>query len=240
MIDIHTHILPGVDDGARDMEDALMMAELAVESGVHTIIATPHCNIPGCVENYWGSELQNVYRNLQHEIERREIPLTLLMGMEIFATVSLPDRIRGNSFISLNHSGRYLIEFDFDMHPELMTDILGQVLEEGAFPIIAHPERYRAVQQYPELVTDWMDMGCQIQINKGSIFGKFGRAAYYAAEMLLDNDCVTYVASDAHSPYRRTTYMKDLEEYLQKEYSPKLAERVLRENPERYLLSGKR
>lgn len=237
MIDIHTHIIPGIDDGAEDLEDAILMAELAVESGVQTIIATPHCNIPGSVDNYWGIDLLNHYQGLQREIRKRAIPLELLIGMEIFATDDVPQKIMNKQLISLNNSGYYLIEFGFYLHGSEMTELLQKIKRTGAIPVIAHPERYMCVQNRPQIVVDWLDMGCQLQINKGSVFGKFGRNSYYVANELLQNDCVTYIASDAHSPYRRTTYMKELQDYITAEYSAGMAQRLLIENPERYLLS---
>ena len=237
MIDIHAHIIPYVDDGAEDLTDALLMAELAAESGVHTIIATPHSNIPGVVDNYQSPGLLNRFKNLQNEIKKRGLPLEILTGTEIFATEDMAEKIRDKKLVSLNNSTRFLVEFDFYMASARITRILESVREIGAVPIIAHPERYISVQRRPQIVMDWLDMGCQLQMNRGSIFGRFGKASFRAADELLENGCITYIASDAHSPYRRTTYMKDIEEFLIEEYSIHTARELLRENPERFLLN---
>lgn len=236
MIDIHTHILPGVDDGAEDMTDALLMAELAVESGVHTIFATPHSNIPEEVDNYRSLELMNHFLNLQEKIREHGLSLNLLNGMEIYVTEDVVEKIKDKKVIPLNDSHYYLVEFGFYANVDWMTERLEEIRDIGAIPVIAHPERYVCVQKKPEVVSDWIDMGCQLQMNKGSIFGKFGRASFRTADKLLWNDCITYIASDAHSPYHRTTYMKDIQNFLKEEYSNALANRLLLENPQRFLI----
>lgn len=236
MIDIHTHIVPYVDDGAEDMEDALLMAELALESGVETVIATPHSNIPGEVENYAGPELEGFLNDLRNQLTQRQLPLTVLSGMEIYATEDVPQKIRDGCFWSLNDSGRYLVEFGFQKRGSQVTNILEDLCDLGAKPVVAHPERYACIQRDPGLASDWIDMGCQLQMNRGSIFGKFGRASFYAAEELLQNGWITYIASDAHSPYRRTTYMKDIYDFLCEEFSKSKAQKLLIENPQKYLI----
>ena len=235
MIDIHAHILPYVDDGAEDLADAILMAELAVESGVHTIIATPHSNIPGVQENFRSDWLLQQFEKLQNELDARKIPLKIRTGMEIFATDDVAEKIRQHWLLPLNQSDHYLIEFDFYMGSQRITHILESVCELGVVPVIAHPERYISVQRRPQVVWDWIDMGCQLQMNRGSIFGSFGKSTYRAAEELMENDCITYIASDAHSPYRRTTFMQDIWDMLKEEYSLKTAERILMENPQKYL-----
>lgn len=231
MIDIHTHILPAVDDGSPDLEDSLLMAELAVESGVKIIVATPHCNIPGRFENYRSRQMLERFVEFQHVVRERKIPVQILTGMEIYATEDLAEKIKSNRVIPLNHSRYYLIEFGFYKNPEWMTEILDSVLETGAVPVIAHPERYEGVQQNPDFVARWKSMGCLTQTNKGSFFARFGKSAMYTAMQLLSEGLITCVSSDAHSPYSRTTYMGDIRAFLCEEFSKKLADELLVENP---------
>ena len=103
----------------------------------------------------------------------------------------------------------------------------------------AHPERYFCVQEHPVLVYEWLRLGCLAQVNKGSLFGKFGRRAARAADVLVHNRLATCVANDAHSPYTRTTYMKDAWEYLSDRFGEREAHRLLEENPAR-ILRGQR
>ena len=237
MIDIHTHILPHVDDGAEDLQDAILMAELSVESGVQAVFATPHSNLPDDYPSSSVLEMQRQLSKLKYGIREKGIPLVILSGMEIFVTEDIVEKIRNRKVISMNGSNRYLVEFGFHRRSAWITEQLEQMLRNEYSPIIAHPERYVCVQRRPELVLDWLDMGCQVQINKGSFFGNFGHTSMETAHQLLNHRAVTYIASDAHTPYQRTTYMKDIYEFLRSEYSKKLARTLLWENPYRYLIA---
>lgn len=235
MIDIHTHILPGLDDGSQTLSDSLEMAELALESGVDTIIATPHSNQLGRFENFDLVHLKHVFSRLQQALQEEGIPLTLHLGMEIFASEDLCEKIQAGALLSLNRSRYYLVEFAFDEAPEFIGDILDGMLSVGAIPVIAHPERYFCVQDYPSLIYHWLQLGCFTQLNKGSIFGKFGRHAQIAADYLLRYRLATCIASDAHSPVMRTTHMRDIIEYLLETYGECEMLRLLFENPDRMI-----
>lgn len=235
MIDLHTHILPGLDDGAQDIDDALGLAELAVEGGVYTLVATPHSNQKGRFENYAGDKLQAVYQKLQQEINKEHIPLKVLLGMEIYASEDIKEKIENGLLIGLNHTKYYLVEFPFECEQYWIGQCLEDILDCGKIPLIAHPERYMCVQEYPALLYEWIRMGCFSQINKGSLFGKFGKRAYVAAHVLMQNQLVTCVASDAHTPYMRTTYMRDVKEYIEDEYGGKTAVQLLEKNPKKIL-----
>ena len=236
MIDIHAHILPGLDDGAPDMEQALAMAEMAVESGVTAIVATPHSNLPGYFENYWDWELEGWYRALREAIQASGIPLELYAGMEIFGTEDVPELLREGRLIPLAGTRYPLIEFPFHGYAREATGILADVLELGYRPIVAHPERYGCVQAEPGLINQWTDMGCLLQVNKGSLLGRFGRSAESMAFSLVDRGFAAAVASDAHSPIARTTWMGDVDTLLREEFGADTARFLLRENPRRVLL----
>lgn len=235
MIDLHAHILPGLDDGSESTDESLDMAELALSSGVDTIVATPHSNQLGRFENYYGDGLKRVYRHLKRELERQRIPLKLYLGMEIFSSYDLAERIRRGMMTGLNASRYYLVEFEFDEHPAVIEESLRDILSVGKVPLIAHPERYFCVQDYPAFVYDWLKIGCFTQINKGSLFGRFGGRAGYAAERLLSNDLVTCVASDAHSPQVRTTFMADARDYLEEQFGEEAWHRLMVDNPGRII-----
>lgn len=235
MVDIHTHILPGVDDGSQTLDDSLMMADLAVESGVRTMIATPHSNQIGHFENYNGEELQQRFQMLQEAITREKIPLRIERGMEIFASEDIPEKLKKDKLIPLGGSRYVLVEFPFQEEPEEIHAVLDDILRCGRVPVIAHPERYYCCQDWPVFLWDWLEMGCLAQINKGSVFGRFGRHAEAAARVFLDNNMVHFIASDAHSPYMRTTYMGEVRQYIEDYYSEETAYRLLTGNPGRLL-----
>ena len=235
MIDLHTHILPGIDDGAQDMLDALELAEIAFESGTEALVATPHSNQIGRFENYNTKEFRDIYFKFCKALEKERIPLKIYPGMEIFVTDDIAEKIENKVFVGLNHSQYYLVEFPFDMEYEAIRKGLKNILETGKTPLIAHPERYYCVQDFPAMTYEWIQMGCRTQVNRGSIFGKFGRQEERTADYMIENGLATCIASDAHGPYMRTTYMLDVKEYLIKYYGEDAAYWLLKENPERII-----
>lgn len=235
MIDLHTHILPGLDDGSDALEESLAMAELAVEGGTIGIVVTPHSNQSGRFENYCSNELKNVYDTFEKALISNNIPLKLYRGMEIYASWDVAEKIADGRLRGLGDSDYYLIEFPFDIDSEDMGNILESVLNIGKTPVIAHPERYGCVQYYPGVLYEWMAMGCLSQLNKGSLFGRFGRGAAKTAALLLDFDLATCIASDAHSSTMRTTYMGDIREALEENYDFDYAKLLLYDHPVKIL-----
>lgn len=233
MIDIHTHILPGMDDGADDLQDTLEMARLAVDSGVRGMVATPHCNLPGVYDNYYGKEYREVFRRVTIALMTRDIPLELYMGMEVFMTSEVPKLVMEEKVLTINGGNYMLVEFAFEEDPDYADWMLERISNLGIRPVIAHPERYVFVQQNPQTVYRWKRKGYQIQINKGSITGRFGRQARHTAYQLLSHNLVTAIASDGHSPYQRTTYMRDAYEELAKEYPRRYLDVLFEKNPHR-------
>jgi hypothetical protein len=199
MIDIHAHILPGVDDGSPSMEDSIEMARLALQSGVRAMIATPHCDLPGvhCVA---ARDIPLRVDLLTHALREAGLPLRIYPGMEIFGTPQTAERLKSGALCTLASSRYPLIEFPFaDYGPEA-TDILHSVLRLGLRPIVAHPERYAYTQTQPQLLSVWVSMGCLLQINRGSLLGRFGERAETLAHRMLERGFVSFVASDAHYP----------------------------------------
>jgi len=235
MIDIHSHILPGIDDGAESVEDALAMAELAASSGVTVLAATPHSNQRGRFVNYESLSLQDLFYDLRAAIRKAQIPLRLVRGMEIYASDDVARRIATGQLLPLNDSRYYLVEFAFDEEEWYIRDILSDILGLGKVPVVAHPERYHCVQEDPNHLFQWRQMGALAQLNKGSVFGKFGARPKRAAEVLLNHGLVNCVASDAHRPYARTTDMSEIDSYLDLHFPPEYRDLLLEVNPGRIL-----
>ena len=233
MIDIHSHILPGLDDGAQDLYDTLEMVSLAAESGISAMVATPHCNIPGGYKNYFNDKYVETIQKVREAVRKERIPVKILPGAEAFGTEELPQLLRAGKVMPLNQSRYLLIEFGFDEDPDYVRHVLRGVHEVKVIPVIAHAERYEFVQEEPELVYEWRKKGYPIQINKGSFQGKFGQNAAKCAYELLDHHLVSVVASDAHSPHVRTPYMMDAYEELLMEYPENYLEMLFEENPRR-------
>lgn len=235
MVDIHAHIIPDVDDGSADLTDSILMVELALESGVDTVFATPHSHVHFEGPEKHLAHIRDNFRLLKRTIREKGLPLKLMPGMEIFCIDDLSYLLEENWVFPLGNTDRYLIEFRFGESAEVCRSHIQTVLDFGGQPVIAHPERYECVQKLDGEAERWIRMGCQLQINKGSVFGSFGRSACKAAMYLLTKDLVTYVASDAHTPYRRTTHMGDIREFLEEEFTRKYAEKLLETNPREYL-----
>lgn len=233
MVDIHAHILPGIDDGAQDIYDTLDMAQLAADSGVKEIVATPHCNIPGMYENYFDEEYRRVFRMAERAIQEEGIPIRLLPGMEVFATYNLPELLIEGKVMPLNQSRYVLMEFAFDEDGQYATELLERVSEVKAKPIIAHAERYEFVQDNPQIIYEWRKQGYLVQVNKSSFQGSFGRYAERTAYALLEHGLISVIASDAHSPERRTTYMANVYEQLRLEYPENKLKVLFEDNPRR-------
>ncbi|MCI5648526.1 MAG: tyrosine-protein phosphatase [Fusicatenibacter sp.] len=235
MIDIHCHILPDVDDGSGSLEDSILMAEMAARSGVDTIVVTPHSNQRGRFENYESEELRRRFQELQSEIEHEQIPVRLLRGTEIFSSPDLTELIRSGEVISLNGSCYYLVEFAFDEEPWEIQETLQEILAIGKVPVIAHPERYYCIQEQPNYLYEWRMLGALAQMNKGSIFGRFGKRTARAADRMLRCCHVTCIASDAHSPFMRTTDMEEIDEFLMDHFPMEYRDLLLEKNPERII-----
>lgn len=234
MIDIHAHILPGVDDGSPDMLDSLLLAETAVESGVRTIIATPHSHVLRDVREHL-RRVRAAYDALRAAVEARSLPLTLLLGMELYCTDDLSARLADGTALPLNGTDRMLIEFPFDAPAAYCLRAVDTVLAAGFVPVVAHPERYRCVQAGRRPDAQWRGRGCELQLNKDSVFGMYGPRARRAAERLLRDGAYVYVGSDAHSPYARTTHMGDIRDWLAARLPSGEAERLLGGNARRNL-----
>ena len=236
MIDIHCHILPGADDGSASMEDSLMMARMAVAGGVNTVIATPHCNLPYVDDpNYISDRLRDRYIELISALRDEKIPLKILPGAEVMATPDLAELIENKRVLTLAGSRYLLTEFFFGEDEEYITGMLGKVIEAGLRPIVAHPERYRAVHRRPEVVEEWVQEGCIIQLNKGSILGHFGRRVKMASEWILCRGLAHIVASDAHGCEQRTPHMAEISAVLERAYGASTARLLLEENPRRII-----
>lgn len=207
MIDIHCHILPGIDDGAADVYDTLEMALIAANSGIKAIVATPHCNIPWNNGNYYGTAYREALQKARNAIAQERIPIKIISGMEVFVTFDLPDLIKEGKILTINHSDYLLVEFDFGEDPEFVDIMVDRIREIGIKPIIAHPERYDFIKEDISFAQRLVDKGCYLQANKGSFLGTYGTRCESAALALAQQNLLSFVASDAHSPVRRTPYM---------------------------------
>lgn len=203
VIDLHSHILPGFDDGAQSMQELLDMAHVAVESGTRHMVCTPHCTIGDPDLEGRARAILQAVRSANAALQQAGIALTLHAGMELL----LGPRLTAGSVLTLAGSRYLLIEFDFSVRHNQIDTAIEAVQQGELCPILAHPERYVCVQKRPELVAGWFGR-CLIQVNKGSITGGFGREVQRTAHWIVERGFAHLVASDAHSASLRTPDMR--------------------------------
>jgi protein-tyrosine phosphatase len=229
LCDLHTHILPGIDDGAPTMEYALQMLRNAAASDVELLAVTPHCNRLYEMRNYLDDSLLARFSQLQQEA--KDIPVRLVLGSEVLADEHLPQLLRHKKIPTINDSRYLLTEFPVDATPDFFLDILQSILKVGYIPLIAHPERYISVCQMPQIVVPWLDMGCHLQLTGGSVIGEYGKTIQSTATFLLQHGLVACVASDAHGVSHRSNFLLDVYDHLSMRYSKNYAQCLMYDNP---------
>ena len=233
MVDIHSHILPGIDDGSPDIFETLKMADMSVKSGVTKMVATPHCNIPGRYRNYFDENYIKLFDHVRDVFEREGVMLELLPGMEVFVTEDVPKLIKDGKIMPINKSHYVLIEFDFNEDPDFVRYMIDRIKDVSAKPLIAHAERYRFIQRHPEMLREWKNDKIVVQMNKGSFKGRFGKGAEEIAYMALNENLVDVISSDTHGSVRRTPVMDDVFFELSLDYDENYLKVLFDENPGR-------
>ena len=198
MIDLHAHIIPGIDDGAQSPADALEMAESAADCGVRILTATAHMNLDACDPEVHLAKYREGLSALRAGIAKAGIRLRVASGMELLVNDRLLRYAEEHPLPSLNGSGCLLAEFYFDVRYSYAVRMISALHEMGYRIVLAHPERYYCVQDTPNLVYHWMHEGVLTQINMGSFLGAFGRREERTAVALLEHGLITCLASDCH------------------------------------------
>lgn len=243
IIDLHSHIFPGMDDGAASMEDALEMARMAVDAGTEIIAATVHGDFSrGLLRRLGWKRYMERYRSrlaeFRLELKRKQIPLEVMEGMEILVNKDLfrfIDETEEEGLPSLNGGGSILVEFEFDISGISLMDSLECLMQKKRKIVLAHPERYDCVKRDFAILYALYDKGIILQVNKGSLAGDFGQRAYRRADLMLREGIAGIVASDAHDPVLRTPELDETADLLNLYYGHDAAEILLKRNPRRVL-----
>ncbi|MEK5250012.1 CpsB/CapC family capsule biosynthesis tyrosine phosphatase [Bacillus sp. FSL R9-9530] len=236
MIDLHCHILPGIDDGAQTVTDSLAMAQKAVEEGIHTIVATPH-HQNGKYTNERTSIIHQV-KQLNDELQQNEIPLKILPGQEVRLYGDLLEDYGAGKIVTLNETNKYiLIEFPSNHVPRYAEQLLYELRVKGMIPIIVHPERNAELIERPDKLYNLVSKGALTQVTAGSLLGKFGKKIKKFSLQLVEHNLTHMIASDAHNTTSRGFHLAESYELIGKEFGMNVMS-DLKENP--YLLiSGK-
>lgn len=213
MIDIHSHIIPNIDDGSTSEEISIEMLKQAYESGTRVLVLTPHY--------YRGKFIEPLERVKQKAEEvrslakRNDIDIELLVGQEVYFTPSLLEDLDNKEIGTINDSRYMLIEFNLMKFEYEYFDILHELRVRGITPIIAHPERYRDFQKEPSKINEFIDAGCLFQLNANSTSGILGSEAKKLSELFIKNRIYSFIGSDAHGLGKRNTdvsiYQNDIE-----------------------------
>jgi protein-tyrosine phosphatase len=207
MIDLHCHLLPGIDDGAPDLETSLAMARTAVADGIEVTACTPHI-YPGLYENT-GDGIRAAVARLKAALDETGIALKLTTGADAHLAPELPGKLRSGAAPTLAGSRYFLLEPPHHVAPPRFDEFVFGVMAAGYVPLITHPERLTWIGDHYEMFCALADRGCWMQVTAGSLTGRFGEAARYWGERMLDEGRVHVLATDAHSAKSRAPLLAE-------------------------------
>jgi protein-tyrosine phosphatase len=234
MIDIHNHILHGVDDGPKTLEESIELCRKLKDSGVRGIVATPHY-ISGDQYMPQPETIKKKVSTLQEILNKQDIKLEIYTGMEVFASHDTCDKLKSGEILTINDSHYILIEFSLNVVPKHALDLLFSIQVEGYTPIVAHPERYSTEFRKSALLNELVEKGVLLQINSGSVLGKHGKSAKSAAVKMLKEGIVHLVSSDSHGGRRVLDDCKVLEDQLVRMCGWNNARKIMYINPSRVI-----
>lgn len=207
LVDIHCHLLPGIDDGAADLQASLAMARMSVAQGVETIVLTPHQL--GAFDHNRGDDIRQRTAELQAEITRQGIPLSILPGADVRIEDSMMSRLLEGDVLTLGDHGKHvLLELPHELYFPL-EPILDELRRHGMVGVLSHPERNGGLLARQDLIESLVDYGCLMQVTSGSLVGGFGPDSQAMAERMVKQGLVHFLSTDGHSPKRRRPRLAD-------------------------------
>lgn len=240
IIDIHSHILPGIDDGARNMDEAIEMLEIAAQEGIGGIVVTPHYEAG--IRTEQRERYREVYGALETYISARALPIKLYPGNEVYYSESIVELLQSEEVCTMNQTRYVLVEFSVNAGYQTIERALNNLLYSGYWPIIAHVERYSVLRNVKKVFA-LVKSGVYIQANASAIIGKEGWNTKYFCRKLLNRGLIHFVATDAHRSDRRRPAIKKCLEYIEKKYGKVCREQISEKNPLKVLkgerISGK-
>ncbi len=234
MIDLHCHLLPGIDDGASHLDVSLQMARMAVEDGIHTTACTPHI-YPGMYMND-GPGIRSAVEALQQALDDNGIALQLVVGADVHLVPGLTEGIRSGRIPTLHDSRYFLLEPSHTTPPPGFEDAVFNLIAAGYTPIITHPERLTWVEHHYPAFERLVGEGAWMQITAGSLTGVFGPRAKHWAERFIIDGHTHLLATDAHSTGRRCPRLSDAVERARALVGDTEARRMVVERPRAVLL----
>lgn len=233
MIDMHSHILPGIDDGSQDIEESIKMIKEAKNVGFTAIISTSHYIEESY--NFSKHEREELIKNVNEALEAENIDIKIYNGAEAYISTNLNELIKKEELPTINES-KYLL-MELPMHSEILylDNIIYDLKTNGITPIIAHPERYSYVQKNPEMLQDLINKGVLFQANYGSIIGRYGKDAERIVKKLLKNNMIHFLGTDTHRSESVYTQMDKILKKLEKLIGKEKLELLSTINPQKVL-----
>ncbi|QKY70315.1 tyrosine-protein phosphatase [Lentibacillus sp. CBA3610] len=207
MIDIHCHILPGIDDGAGTITDSLAMAQTAAQQGIHTIVATPHHR--NGVFNNLKNDIISYTHDLNEQLKEENIPVTILPGQETRINGDMVGDIENGDLAALNDTKYLFVEFSSSHVPRYAKQMLFDIQVAGYIPVIVHPERNSAISQHPSMLYEFVQKGALTQVTAASLNGNFGKNIQKFSHQLVEANLTHFLASDAHNTTTRGFVMDE-------------------------------
>lgn len=232
MIDIHSHILPYIDDGARTPEQSLALLKMAVADGTTHLVCTPHIHL-GRYNND-KKRISEVFNQVLELVDEHQIEIKLATAAEARMDAQLMPMIKANTLPFLGHwqsQPVLLLELPHSHFPDFTLQFISWLKKQGVCPLIAHPERNRDIQKDHTFLSKLKDAGCLLQVTAGSIAGNFGERAEHTAKYMLQQRIVDVAASDAHNVDRRPPTMSDVFEYVCANYGIDLGVELFFDTP---------
>jgi protein-tyrosine phosphatase len=233
MIDLHTHLLPGIDDGSKSLEQSLQMAKIAVEDGITIMACTPHI-YPGLYMND-AAGITDARDKLQNHLDDSGIKLRLIVGADAHLVPELLSGLQTGRVPTLNQSRYFLLEPSHHIAVPNFDSAVFEIMVAGYIPVITHPERLTWIEDHYSTFVDLAKRGAWLQITAGAMLGKFGRRAKYWSEKLLADGLVHIIASDAHNTGRRSPQMAEAHELAVKLVGKQEASRMVLGRPKAIL-----
>lgn len=233
MIDLHSHLLPGIDDGARDLAMSLDMARAFVADGVEVVACTPHI-LPGVFHNT-GPKILQFVADLQQSLDQNNIPLRLVSGADNHVVATFVADLASGHLLPLAGSCYVLVEPPHHIMPPRLESLFFDICVAGYVPILTHPERLSWVNNHYGVIERLVRSGTWMQITAGSLAGEFGRNAKALAERMLDEGLVHILATDAHDTVRRRPNLSVGRELAERRVGAEEAYRLVVERPRKIL-----
>ena len=235
MIDIHSHILPFLDDGPKTFEESIEMCKIAAEDGITTIVATPH-SMNGMYESE-SDKIVKAVKELNLKLKEAQVSVKILPGAELHINERLLEDIRTGKALTMNNNKKHiLLELPFLFTPPGTDKLIFDLRSIGIIPIIAHAERITFFQRNPKILEQLVKSGILVQISAGSLSGLFGTRERKCAVKFLKNKMVHFIASDAHSAVSRPPVLTRALEEASRIVGEKEAEKLVLENPRQIIL----